>query len=135
MAEVLIQISQPSNRLLVTNCSTFWCGCLHGHGGENKRHSKCSSVVSTCSFRFVTFLSFDSSFHRDLAISCVVSYCTRAEDAYRIDVEVDKECVGLDILDTAGQVRNMITVVERERDKWIEREVRMTKEDEENPTY
>ena len=27
------------------------------------------------------------------------------EDAYRIDAEVDGEVVGLDILDTAGQVR------------------------------
>lgn len=30
-------------------------------------------------------------------------YDPTIEDAYRIDVEVDKECVGLDILDTAGQ--------------------------------
>lgn len=28
-----------------------------------------------------------------------------SEDAYRIDVEVDGEGVGLDIIDTAGQVR------------------------------
>ena len=35
-----------------------------------------------------------------------VSICLySAEDAYRIDADVDGEVVGLDILDTAGQVR------------------------------
>ena len=29
-----------------------------------------------------------------------------SEDAYRVDVEVDGEEVGLDIIDTAGQVRH-----------------------------
>ena len=29
---------------------------------------------------------------------------THTEDAYRIDAEIDGEVVGLDILDTAGQV-------------------------------
>ena len=30
--------------------------------------------------------------------------CVLSEDAYRIDAEIDGEVVGLDILDTAGQV-------------------------------
>ena len=52
---------------------------------------------------------------------------TCPEDAYRIDVEVDKECVGLDILDTAGQVRSENTDEkesqrERERESQGERE-------------
>ena len=35
-------------------------------------------------------------------VYCVLYF---PEDAYRIDAEVDGEVVGLDILDTAGQVR------------------------------
>ncbi len=33
-----------------------------------------------------------------------LSFSLLVEDAYRIDVEVDGEVVGLDIIDTAGQV-------------------------------
>jgi small GTP-binding protein len=33
-------------------------------------------------------------------------YDPTIEDAYRIDVEVDGEVVGLDIIDTAGQVNS-----------------------------
>lgn len=33
--------------------------------------------------------------------------CIHTEDAYRIDAEIDGEVVGLDILDTAGQVRTL----------------------------
>jgi len=33
--------------------------------------------------------------------------CVHTEDAYRIDAEIDGEVVGLDILDTAGQVRTL----------------------------
>ena len=36
-----------------------------------------------------------------------VSICSLPEDAYRIDAEVDGEVVGLDILDTAGQVSQL----------------------------
>lgn len=41
----------------------------------------------------------------------IVRFSFSSEDAYRIDAEVDGEAVGLDILDTAGQVRNWTRVV------------------------
>ena len=56
-----------------------------------------------------------------LFILCIAVLSTCPEDAYRIDVEVDKECVGLDILDTAGQVRSGTQMRERERESQRER--------------
>ena len=57
--------------------------------------------VSTC---YVLICNIAISIIHDIILMTYLPFIAVTEDAYRIDADVDGEVVGLDIIDTAGQV-------------------------------
>ena len=57
--------------------------------------------VSTC---YVLICNIAISIIHDIMLMTYLPFIAVTEDAYRIDADVDGEVVGLDIIDTAGQV-------------------------------